>query len=108
MLSTLEPKLKTSSPSVALAISKIFLKMIKLKPAIKDQALSTLKKSLLSFLNNDLPEVEYVVLKHIDYLVVSFGADIFRTLYKRFLLSCGEPSFIKVVKVCILEKLISK
>lgn len=100
--------MKTSSPSVALAISKIFLKMIKLKPVLKDQAFTMLRKSLLSFLNNDIPEVEFVVLKHIDYLVTSFGPDNFRPLFKRFLLSCGEPTYIKVVKVTILEKLISK
>lgn len=54
-LTTLEPKLKSSSPAVVLAISKIFLKMIKLKPEISDRVLEILRKSLMSHLNNDLP-----------------------------------------------------
>lgn len=108
ILSTLEPKLKTSSPSVALAISKIFLKMIKLKPTLTPTALPLLRKALLSFLNNDLPEVEYVVLKHIEYLINNFGADEFRGMFKRFLLSYGQPTYLKVARVRILERLIGK
>jgi AP-2 complex subunit beta-1 len=93
---------------VALAISKIFLKMIKIKPEISDRVLQILRKSLLAYLNNDLPELEYVVLKHLEYLIVTFGSEGYRNQFKRFLLSWGEPTYLKIAKVQILEKLIWK
>lgn len=110
VLTTLEPKLKSSSPAVALAVTKIFLKMIKLKPEIGEKALVLLRRALLSFLHNDLPEAEYVVLKHIEYLLAAIDGAIpvFRGFFKRFLLSCSEQSYLKAAKVRILEKLISK
>lgn len=86
ILNTLQPKFKSSSASVALSISKIYLKMSKLKPDLSKHIYDAIRGSLLSFLNNDTPEIEYVVLKHIEYIISTFKAASFNNDYKKFLL----------------------
>lgn len=41
-------------------------------------------------------------------MIVTFGGESYCRVFKRFLLSWGEPTYIKVAKVRILEKLICK
>ena len=62
-------KLRSSVLSVTLAITKIYLRYADLFPQYLENIVERLKRPLLSFLNNESPEVEYVTLKHIEYII---------------------------------------
>jgi hypothetical protein len=53
----LETRLKSSSASVSLAISKIYLKMAKIKSNLKEKIIDAVKSTLLTFINNETPEI---------------------------------------------------
>jgi AP-4 complex subunit beta-1 len=108
ILYTLQSKLKSSSASVALSISKIYLKMSKLKPDLPRDIFEAIKSSLLSFLNNDTPEIEFVVLKHIEYIILTFKVDNLFNDYKKFLLGINDPTYLKAIKINILQLTINK
>jgi hypothetical protein len=57
ILTTLEPRLKSSNSATVLAISKVFLKLGKNNSSLQDKLLKTLRKSLLSFLHHEVPEI---------------------------------------------------
>lgn len=46
--------------------------------------LRTLRKSLLSFLHHEVPEIEYVVLRHIEYLAGTLKSDVFGGDFRQF------------------------
>ena len=52
--------------------------------------------------------MQYVILKHIDSLIVNYGMVYFKKYFKLFFLGVEEPSYNKNIKVRILEKLINK
>lgn len=49
-----------------------------------------------------------MVLRHIEYMISSFGGEWLKGDFKRFLVGWGEASYLKSAKVRILEKLIGK
>lgn len=46
--------------------------------------LRTLRKSLLSFMNSETAEIEYVVLRHIEYIAGNMKSDVFGGDFKHF------------------------
>ena len=74
-----------------------------LNPDLLSKLLKTLRKSLLSFLHNEVPEIEYVVLRHIEYIVRVLKTDLFHPDYKRFMVGGQEPSYLKATKVRLLQ-----
>ena len=103
ILSGLEPRLRSSNSAAVLAISKVFLKMGRLKGDLLVKLLKTLRRSLLSFLHNEVPEIEYVVLRHIEYIMSAFETDIFDADYKRFIVGGNEPTYLKATKIRLLR-----
>lgn len=69
--------------------------------------LKTLRKSLLSFLHNEIPEVEYVVLRHIEYLIGTLKTNVFSNDFKLFFIGGSEKTYIKSTKIKILRLLSS-
>lgn len=57
ILTALEPRLRSSNASAVLAVSKIFVKLGREKSDLLNKLLKTIRKSLLSFLHNEVPEV---------------------------------------------------
>jgi hypothetical protein len=103
ILSALEPKLKSCNSATVLAISKVFLKMGTLRPELLPKLLRTLRRSLLSFLHHEVPEIEYTLLRHIEYIVRVLKTDLFHADYKRFMVGGQEPSYLKATKVRLLR-----
>jgi hypothetical protein len=56
-------------------------------------------------LHHEVPEIEWVVLKHIEALVLSFGGDCFLDDYKHFYIGGNEPTYLKTTKMNILRLL---
>lgn len=103
ILTALEPRLKSSNSAAVLAISKVFLKLAKGNAALQQKLLKTLKKSLLSFLHHEVPEIEYTVLRHIEYLIKSLKTDVFHSEYKKFMVGGNEPSYLRETKIRLLK-----
>ena len=103
ILTALEPRLKSSNASAVLAISKVFVKLGRDKEDLLKKLLSTIRKSLLSFLHHEVAEIEYVVLRHIEHLISTFKTDVFAKDYKQFCIGGNERSYIKTTKIRILK-----
>ena len=54
----------------------------------------------------DSPEMEYVVMKHIEYIISAFGPEGWSQRFKIFLIGGSEPTYLKIAKIRILERLI--
>ena len=103
ILTALEPRLKSSNVSTVLAIGKVFVKLAKDREDLLVKLLNPLRKSLLSFMHHEVPEIEYTVLKHIEYLIGTLKTIVFSTDFKLFFLGGNEPTYLKLTKIKILR-----
>lgn len=101
VLNLLDPILRTSGPSVALAVSNLFLKYTARFPDLHRAVYPRLKDPLISLTVSSGPETAYVVLSHV-LLLAKRQPDIFADLQRRFYLKQSDPTYLKAVKIELL------
>lgn len=101
VLNLLDPILRTSGPSVALAVANLFLKYTARFPDLHRAVYPRLKDLLVSLTASSGPETAYAVLSHL-LILAQRQPDIFADLQRRFYLKQSDPTYLKAVKIELL------
>ncbi len=109
VLNVLEDKLKHSNSAIVLACTRVFINFTKVNDFIYGQVLKRLRDPLVTLMtsgeisgNN---EMSYVVLAHINLIILKGGRSLFAEIFKKFFVKFEEPLYIKKIKVEILVQL---
>ncbi len=105
VMNILEGLLKTSSVAVSLAVCKLFIDYASSDPELSRQVLERIKAPLLTLSATSAPELSFSVLVHVRALARRSDIDIWQDDYKQFFCRYNDPSYIKDVKIDILQLL---
>ena len=108
VLSQLETKIRSQNLALVLAITKIFLKYGTLHPKFLPKIHAIVKPCLLAFIGSPFPEIESCALQHIIFLIKKHGCQDYRPDIKKFYLREGEPTYLKALKIELMELCCSK
>ncbi|XP_010215121.1 PREDICTED: AP-4 complex subunit beta-1 isoform X2 [Tinamus guttatus] len=106
ILNLLDGYLKSSSISVVMAATKLFLVMAKEYPHVQADVLVRAKGPLLSACTSESRELCFTALCHVRQILGSFPGH-FSSHYKKFFCSYSEPHYIKCQKMEILCELVN-
>ncbi|XP_077695732.1 AP-4 complex subunit beta-1 isoform X2 [Eretmochelys imbricata] len=106
ILSLLDGSLKSSSPSVVMAATKLFLVLAKDFPQVQTDVLVRVKGPLLAACNSESRELCFTALCHVRQILGSLPGH-FSSYYKKFFCSYSEPHYIKSQKMEVLCELVN-
>ncbi|XP_036894605.1 AP-4 complex subunit beta-1 isoform X2 [Sturnira hondurensis] len=106
ILNLLDSFLKSSSPSVAMGATKLFLVLAKQFPHVQTDVLVRVKGPLLAACSSESRELCFVALCHVRQILHSLPGH-FSGHYKKFFCSYSEPHYIKLRKVEVLCELVN-
>jgi vesicle coat complex subunit len=102
IMNLLDERLKTTNVGVVFAIVKLFLKYTESMPEVHKQVIYRVKEPLLLLMSTQISELQYAILAHIK-LLISRVPDLFSTDYKRFFCRYNDPTYVKLLKLDILQ-----
>eukprot|EP00928_Gymnodinium_smaydae_P079144 TRINITY_DN6314_c0_g2_i1.p1 TRINITY_DN6314_c0_g2~~TRINITY_DN6314_c0_g2_i1.p1 ORF type:complete len:874 (-),score=199.29 TRINITY_DN6314_c0_g2_i1:189-2534(-) len=107
IMNVLDGLLKQSSSAVVLGVTKIFLDLTCSRSELLAEVLQRLKGPLLTLMAAATPELAYTVLVHVRAIIQRGGVtlDVFGPEFKQFFCRYNEPSYIKSVKIDILQSI---
>ncbi|XP_025933040.1 AP-4 complex subunit beta-1 isoform X2 [Apteryx rowi] len=106
ILNLLDGYLKSSSPSVVMAATKLFLVLAKEYPHVQADVLVRVKGPLLSACTSESRELCFTALCHVRQILGSLPGH-FSSHYKKFFCSYSEPHYIKCQKMEVLCELVN-
>ncbi|XP_074019301.1 AP-4 complex subunit beta-1 isoform X6 [Numenius arquata] len=106
ILSLLDGYLKSSSPSVVMAATKLFLVLAREYPHVQADVLVRVKGPLLSACTSESRELCFTALCHVRQILGSLPGH-FSSHYKKFFCSYSEPHYIKCQKMEVLCELVN-
>ncbi|KAL8179149.1 UNVERIFIED_CONTAM: AP-4 complex subunit beta-1 [Gekko kuhli] len=106
ILNLLDGYLKSSSPSVVMAATKLFLVLAKDFPHVQTDVLVRVKGPLLAACSSESRELCFTALCHVRQILDSLPGH-FSSHYKKFFCSYSEPHYIKCQKMEVLCKLVN-
>ncbi|XP_050810253.1 AP-4 complex subunit beta-1 [Gopherus flavomarginatus] len=106
ILSLLDGSLKSSSPSVVMAATKLFLVLAKDFPQVQTDVLVRVKGPLLAACTSESRELCFTALCHVRQILRSLPGH-FSSHYKKFFCSYSEPHYIKCQKMEVLCELVN-
>ncbi|XP_053511873.1 AP-4 complex subunit beta-1 isoform X2 [Artibeus jamaicensis] len=106
ILNLLDSFLKSSSPSVVMGATKLFLVLAKQFPHVQTDVLVRVKGPLLAACSSESRELCFVALCHVRQILHSLPGH-FSGHYKKFFCSYSEPHYIKLQKVEVLCELVN-
>ncbi|XP_065259087.1 AP-4 complex subunit beta-1 isoform X1 [Emys orbicularis] len=106
ILSLLDGSLKSSSPSVVMAATKLFLVLAKDFPQVQTDVLVRVKGPLLAACTSESRELCFAALCHVRQILGSLPGH-FSSHYKKFFCSYSEPHYIKCQKMEVLCELVN-
>jgi vesicle coat complex subunit len=104
IMNLLDPVLRTSNSGSVLATIKCFFYLTKDIEGVRKQVYERIKPPLLTLIAGGIPELIYILLKHVNFLV-NEEPGCFDDEYRQFYVRYNDPSHIKYMKVQILPKL---
>ena len=103
IMNLLDPILRTASSSAVLATFKCFFQLAKSFPDIEGQIYVRAKPPMLTLITGSHPEVQYVMLKHLQIILPRDAAKgVFDDEYRQFFVRYNEPAHVKHLKVDLL------
>ncbi|KAJ7411639.1 AP-4 complex subunit beta-1 [Willisornis vidua] len=106
ILNLLDGYLKSSSPSVVMAATKLFLVLASEYPDVQADVLVRVKGPLLSACMSESRELCFTALCHVRQILASLPGH-FSSHYKKFFCSYSEPHYIKCQKMEVLCELVN-
>ncbi|XP_073175752.1 AP-4 complex subunit beta-1 isoform X2 [Lepidochelys kempii] len=106
ILSLLDGSLKSNSPSVVMAATKLFLVLAKDFPQVQTDVLVRVKGPLLAACSSESRELCFAALCHVRQILGSLPGH-FSSYYKKFFCSYSEPHYIKSQKMEVLCELVN-
>ncbi|KAM5256156.1 AP-4 complex subunit beta-1 isoform 2-T2 [Ctenodactylus gundi] len=106
ILNLLDSFLKSSSPSVVMGATKLFLILAKKFPHVQTDVLMRVKGPLLAACSSESRELCFAALCHVRQILHSLPGH-FSSHYKKFFCSYSEPHYIKLQKVEVLCELVN-
>ncbi|XP_074706676.1 AP-4 complex subunit beta-1 isoform X1 [Strix aluco] len=106
ILNLLDDCLKSSSPSVVMAATKLFLVLAREYPHVQADVLVRVKGPLLSACTSESRELCFTALCHVRQILGSLPGH-FSSHYKKFFCSYSEPHYIKCQKMEVLCELVN-
>ncbi|NXN40074.1 AP4B1 protein, partial [Rhinoptilus africanus] len=106
ILNLLDGYLKSSSPSVVMAATKLFLVLAREYPHVQADVLVRVKGPLLSACTSESRELCFTALCHVRQILGSLPG-YFSSHYKKFFCSYSEPQYIKCQKMEVLCELVN-
>ncbi|NXQ50305.1 AP4B1 protein, partial [Catharus fuscescens] len=106
ILNLLDGYLKSSSPSVVMAATKLFLVLAREYPDVQADVLVRVKAPLLSACTSESRELCFTALCHVRQILRSLPGH-FSSHYKKFFCSYSEPHYIKCQKMEVLCELVN-
>lgn len=106
ILNLLDSFLKSSSPSVVMGATKLFLILAKKFPHVQTDVLVQVKGPLLAACSSESRELCFAALCHVRQILHSLPGH-FSSHYKKFFCSYSEPHYIKLQKVEVLCELVN-
>ncbi|XP_039551763.1 AP-4 complex subunit beta-1 [Passer montanus] len=106
ILNLLDSYLKSSSPSVVMAATKLFLVLAREYPDVQADVLGRVKGPLLSACTSESRELCFTALCHVRQILRSLPGH-FSSHYKKFFCSYSEPHYIKCQKMEVLCELVN-
>lgn len=106
ILNLLDGYLKSSSPSVVMAATKLFLVLAREYPHVQADVLVRVKGPLLSACTSESRELCFTALCHVREILGSLPGH-FSSHYKKFFCSYSEPHYIKCQKMEVLCELVN-
>ncbi|XP_074971568.1 AP-4 complex subunit beta-1 isoform X2 [Phalacrocorax aristotelis] len=106
ILNLLDGYLKSSSPSVVMAATKLFLVLAREYPHVQTDVLVRVKGPLLSACTSESRELCFTALCHVRQILGSLPGH-FSSHYKKFFCSYSEPHYIKCQKMEVLCELVN-
>uniref|UniRef100_A0A8D0H7I5 AP complex subunit beta n=1 Tax=Sphenodon punctatus TaxID=8508 RepID=A0A8D0H7I5_SPHPU len=106
ILNLLDEFLKSSSPSVVMAATKLFLVLARDFPHVQTDVLVRVKGPLLSACTSESRELCFTALCHVRQILGSLPGH-FSSHYKKFFCSYSEPHYIKCQKMEVLCELVN-
>ncbi|KAM6295281.1 AP-4 complex subunit beta-1 isoform 1-T1 [Aegotheles albertisi] len=106
ILNLLDGCLKSSSPSVVMAATKLFLVLARDYPHVQADVLVRVKGPLLSACTSESRELCFTALCHVRQILGSLPGH-FSSHYKKFFCSYSEPHYIKCQKMEVLCELVN-
>ncbi|XP_062999539.1 AP-4 complex subunit beta-1 isoform X2 [Elgaria multicarinata webbii] len=106
ILNLLDGYLKSSSTSVVMAATKLFLVLARDFPHVQADVLVRMKGPLLAACTSESRELCFTALCHVRQILDSLPGH-FSTHYKKFFCSYSEPHYIKCQKMEVLCKLVN-
>ncbi|XP_061327967.1 AP-4 complex subunit beta-1 [Pezoporus flaviventris] len=106
ILNLLDGCLKSSSPSVVMAATKLFLVLAREYPHVQADVLVRVKGPLLAACTSESRELCFTALCHVRQILRSLPGH-FSSHYKKFFCSYSEPHYIKCQKMDVLCELVN-
>ncbi|XP_023797651.1 AP-4 complex subunit beta-1 [Cyanistes caeruleus] len=106
ILNLLDGYLKSSSPSVVMAATKLFLVLAREYPDVQTDVLVRVKGPLLSACTSESRELCFTALCHVHQILRTLPGH-FSSHYKKFFCSYSEPHYIKCRKMEVLCELVN-
>ncbi|KYO36196.1 AP-4 complex subunit beta-1 [Alligator mississippiensis] len=106
ILNLLDGYLKSSSPSVVMAATKLFLVLASEYPHVQTDVLVRVKGPLLAACTSESRELCFTALCHVRQILGSLPGH-FSSHYKKFFCSYSEPHYIKCQKMEVLCELVN-
>lgn len=106
ILNLLDDYLKSSSTSVVMAATKLFLVLAREYPDVQTDVLVRVKGPLLSACTSESIELCFTALCHVRQILRSLPGH-FSSHYKKFFCSYSEPHYIKCQKMEVLCELVN-
>lgn len=100
IMNLLDPVLRTANSGAVLGTFKAFISLNSINPELHHQIIARIKPPLLTLITGSNFEVQFTILKHLEYLLHRpYVASIFADDYRYFFVKYSEPDYIKYLKV---------
>lgn len=106
ILNLMDGFLKSGSPSVVMAATKLFLILAQKFPHVQTDVLVRIKGPLLAACSSESRELCFAALCHVRQILKSLPGH-FSSHYQKFFCSYSEPHYIKLQKVEVLCELVN-
>lgn len=106
-LNLLESRMNHANGAIVFATIKVFLNLTQDHVSLYAKVLQRVRTPLLTVISTGNDEMKYVALMHVN-LLINRAPTVFVGDYKHFFCGYSEPSYLKHVKVEILEKVATK
>lgn len=108
IMNLLDPVLRSSNSCSVLAVLKCFLHFTDQFPELQPQVYIRIKPPLLTMITGGSPEIQYVLLKHLEMILNQpSAANVFNDEFRQLFIRYNEPTPVKYIKVSLLCHLVN-